>query len=84
MDHFTVLPVKFGTVLPDKRTLEHLLCRGNAQFRQALTKLDGLVQVEVVMLWELPRIFQEISQDEGGLTQLKDRIALRPADQDRE
>jgi hypothetical protein len=80
MDHFTVLPVKFGTVLPDKRTLEHLLCKGSEPFTQALKKLDGLVQVEVVMLWELQRIFQEISQDEA-VAQLRDCIALRPAEQ---
>jgi hypothetical protein len=80
MNHFTVLPVKFGTVLPDLGSLERLLYRGTGQFAQALKKLHGLVQMEVVMLWNLQRVFQEIGQDDAVM-QLKAHVAQRPAEQ---
>ena len=80
LNHFTVLPVKFGTVLPDLGSLERMLYQGAGQFAQTLVQLHGLTQMEVVMLWDLQRVFQEIGRGEG-VAQLKAEIAQCPAEQ---
>jgi len=64
MQEFAVLPVKFGTVLPDQARVHRLLAQGRKLFRTALEKLTGLVQMEVVVLWGLEEVFQEIAQEE--------------------
>ena len=79
LNHFTVLPVKFGTVLSDLSHLERMLYQGQAQFKRALSSLQGLTQMEVVMMWDMQRVFQEISQDEA-IVQMKAQLAQQPAD----
>jgi hypothetical protein len=64
MNNFTVLPVKFGTVLPCLSSMERLLGQGGLVFRQALDRLHGLAQMEVVALWDLQKVFAEIGRDE--------------------
>jgi len=49
MRAFPVLPVKFGTVLPDETWVRRLLAQGEALFRTTLEKFAGLVQMEVVV-----------------------------------
>nr|MBC8248959.1 GvpL/GvpF family gas vesicle protein [Anaerolineales bacterium] len=76
MQAFPVLPVKFGTVLPDETWVRRLLTQGEALFRTALERFSGLVQIEVVVLWDLQQVFQEIGQEEH-ITQLKAQVESR-------
>jgi hypothetical protein len=80
MDAFPVLPVKFGTVLPDERWVHRLLAQGESLFRTTLEKFADRVQMEVVVLWNLQEIFQEIGQEEP-IARLKTQIASLPPDQ---
>jgi hypothetical protein len=79
MQHFTVLPAKFGTVLPDEGAAVRMLQQGEAAFRAALARCSGLVQMEVVALWDLREVFAHIGQD-PRLTDIKARIAGKPAE----
>jgi hypothetical protein len=72
-----VLPVKFGTVLPDEDRVHHLLEQGEGLFRSALEKFDDQVQMEVVLLWNLNEIFEQIGQEEA-IFQLKTCLATNP------
>ncbi len=63
MQEFAVLPVKFGTVLSDESGVRHLLEQGESVFSAALEKLAGQVQMEVVVLWNLQEVFQEIGNE---------------------
>jgi hypothetical protein len=80
MQTFPILPAKFGTVLLDEDSVHRLLAQGQSLFRTTLDKFRGLVQMEVVVLWALQEVFQEISQEEH-IAQLKAQIANRPADE---
>jgi hypothetical protein len=80
MQHFAVLPVKFGTVLPDEDAVIRMLQQGEAAFRAALARCAGLVQMEVVALWDLREVFGNIGQD-PRLAAIKARIAGKPAEE---
>jgi hypothetical protein len=71
---FPVLPVRFGTVLPDETWVHHLLKQGESLFRTTLERFDGQVQMEAVVLWNLAEVFQEIGR-EDDIAQLTARMA---------
>lgn len=80
MESTPLLPVKFGTVLPDEERVCAFLARGEGLFRANLEKYAGLKQMEVVVLWNLEEIFQAIGQEEP-IAQLKAELATRPAEE---
>lgn len=83
MADFPLLPVKFGTVLPDEAWVRRLLEQGQTLFRNALDSLEGRVQMEVVVLWDLQKILQEIAQEEP-IARLSAQLANRPAEDTRD
>ena len=76
MQEFPLLPVKFGTVLPDEVWVRRLLEQGEALFCTSLERFANLVQMEVVVLWNLQEVFQEIGQEEP-IARLKAQVATR-------
>jgi len=80
MQDFPLLPVKFGTVLADETQVRRLLTQGKSLFRSTLNKYTGQVQMEVVVLWNVQQVFQEIAQEEPIL-QFKAQIENRPAEE---
>lgn len=77
MQSFPVLPVKFGTVLSDQAQVRQVLEQGSSLFRATLEKFMGKVQMEVVVLWNLQQVFEEISREEC-IVQLRAQAATRP------
>jgi len=77
MHDFPILPTRFGTVLPGEDWVHRLLAQGEDLLRTALERLAGRVQMEVVVLWNLQEVFQEIGQ-EAHIVQLKEEIANLP------
>jgi len=80
MRAFTVLPMKFGAVLPDEDSVRRLLAQGETLFRSTLEEFADRVQMEVVVLWDLQQVFQEIGQ-EHHIAQLKAQAAGRPPEE---
>jgi hypothetical protein len=80
MQAFPILPAKFGTVLPDEDSVHRLLVQGETLFRSTLAEFTDRVQVEVVVLWDILQVFQEIGQ-EPHIAQLKAQAAGRPSDE---
>jgi hypothetical protein len=80
MHDFPVLPARFGTVLPDESWVHRLLVQGGDLLRTTLEGLAGRVQMEVVVLWSLQQVFQEIGQ-EAHIARLKEEIRSRPPEQ---
>ena len=78
--HFTVLPAKFGTVLPDADAMERMLQQGHPKFEAAVANLNGLTQMEVVTVWNLQQVFQDIG-NQPEIMEIKTRIAGLPQDQ---
>lgn len=77
MQDFSVLPVKFGTVLPGEEWIHRLLEQGESILHAALETCAGVVQMEVVVLWDLENVFREIAQEEP-IAELKAKIAAQP------
>lgn len=63
MQDYPILPVKFGTFLPDKITAQRLLTQKAPLFHSALANLAGQIQTEIVVLWDVHQIFREIVQE---------------------
>jgi len=62
MQSYSILPVKFGTVLQNETQVKRLLIQGQARLQATFQQLSGLMQMEVMVLWDLPQIFQKIGQ----------------------
>jgi hypothetical protein len=80
MREYPVLPVKFGTVLADETKVQRFLAQYEPLLRTTLRDLAQQVQMEVVVLWDLQQVFQQIGQ-EARILVLKAEIAGRPAEE---
>lgn len=80
MQDGSILPVKFGTVLPDEDSVRHFLAQGESLFQTILERFAQQVQLEVIVLWNLREVFQEIGQMEP-IAQFKARLAARPPEE---
>ncbi len=78
-ESFAILPVKFGTVLADEARMLQLLAYGAATFQPALDELRNLFQIELLVLWDLNEVFQEI-RNEPAIAEITASIAARPND----
>ncbi len=65
MQAMPVLPVKFGTVVPDEASVRAILERGGASFGTAFDRLDGCAQVEILVKWDVEAVFAEIANEEA-------------------
>ena len=77
---YAVLPVKFGTVLPDDARLQTLLRQGAGLFQDALATYASKEQYEVVVLWEVAQVIQQIATDERILA-VKAQVSQLPPEQ---
>ena len=73
MQRFTVLPMKFGTMVKDDGEVETVLRQGYFALKEAHAAIQDKVEVEVVTTWDLPSVFQEISAEEP-IAKLKAKI----------
>lgn len=78
MNRYPVLPVKFGTVLPDESWVRRLLLQGKDFFQATFERLAGHIQMEVVALWDVQQVFKEIAEEEP-IARLKSELERRPA-----
>lgn len=74
-----LLPVKFGTCLPDVTSVRESLSRGSRAFDDAFGRLKDCVQFEVIVRWNLEAIYNEIA-DEPTIARLKERSAMAVRD----
>jgi len=70
-----VLPVKFGTIIPDEASVRSFLERGGSAFQAAFDRLAGCVQVEILIKWDVIAIFAEIA-NEPAIAGLKEKWKL--------
>lgn len=80
MRDYLVLPVKFGTTLPNQDALRMLLRQGNQLLHTTLNTYAGKQQTEVIVLWNLQHVFQEIAAEEQ-ITALRAQIGGRAPDE---
>lgn len=71
----SLLPVKFGTLLKTEE-VQALLERHHTALQPALDTLTDKVEVEVVMTWELEKVFAQIAQA-PQISQLRAEMATK-------
>ncbi len=77
-----VLPVKFGTFVPDEASVRAMLERGGPAFSATFDRLEGCAQVEILIKWDVQAVFAEIAK-EDAIAGLKKKWELNvgPADE---
>lgn len=70
-----LLPVKFGTFAPDETSVRVILERGKTAFEAAFSRLDGCVQMEILVKWDLKTVFAEVAE-EDVVARLKRKLEL--------
>jgi hypothetical protein len=84
MKSFTILPMKFGTMVHSEKEVGDILEAGYSQLKAALREKRCKIEFEVMALWRhLDSILQEIGQ-ELEIRKFKEKAAQQPADQLRE
>lgn len=78
MEGYTVLPVKFGTLLTSAAEVRHLLSQGHSRFASALAQLQDKVEVEVAATWDTSQVLREIGH-EDEIVRAREAIAVGAA-----
>lgn len=73
LEHYTVLPIKFGTLLPGEKVVYRILHDYESQFSPQLQKLHGKVEMGVKVLWDIYRSISEYQ----GLETSKDLVSQK-------
>lgn len=61
---YTILPVKFGTLVEDEDEIRRILEQGYNKLVPTLNQMNGLVEIEVAATWDLERVLEEIGGEE--------------------
>lgn len=77
----TVLPMRFGVILPDPGAVRDEILRSRYPLLDdLLEKLDGLVEVRIRALYTEDQPFREIAKSDRTVRELRDRIRSRGPD----
>jgi gas vesicle protein GvpL/GvpF/DnaJ-like protein len=60
MEHFTIIPVKFGTMVETEEEASKFLVKGYSLLSNELRKGEEKIELDVVASWELPKILPSI------------------------
>jgi len=80
MREYSILPVKFGTVLASCDEVRDLLAQGHSLFAGALAWIQDKVEVEVAATWDTGRVLLE-SSTQPEIVRVREAIASRPGQQ---
>jgi len=75
---YTILPVKFGTLVEGEDEVRRILEQGYEKLTQTLDQMDGVVEIEVAATWDLKKVLEEIG-NEAEIKQLKHSMAGKSA-----
>jgi hypothetical protein len=79
LPHATLLPLRFGTVFPDRAALSACLEAHGGAFAASLHDMTGMVELGVKAGWREGVIYADIVDRDHGLRQLRDILRTRPA-----
>jgi hypothetical protein len=77
----TVLPMRFGVVMPDEQTVrDRLLSAHRDELCAQLREMDGKVEVSIKGLYDEAAILHEVVAENREVAQLREAIHGKPAD----
>jgi len=77
MADFTIIPVKFGTMVETEDEVIKLMRKGYFLLRNALRKMDGKIELDVVASWKLPKILAMIYAEDRRVQKKQQEITLK-------
>src|SRR3954452_23792483 len=80
MDGGTVLPMRFGVLMPDEDTVKHELLETRAPWlNQMLDALDGRVEMTVSAMYREEVLLHEVVTQDAAIAKLRERVQNQPA-----
>ncbi len=77
MESFTIIPVKFGTMVETEDEATEFLGKGYCLLSEELRKMEGKIELDVVASWELPKILAAIYRDSPQIQNKQKEIAMK-------
>jgi len=82
MQEYTILPVRFGIVAPDKKSImEQMLQRRYVEFDKLLVKMDGKAELGLKAFWYEDVVYREIVDSNPAISQLRNALVGRAAEE---
>lgn len=81
MQRYSILPVRFNTVAPDRETLYRLLEQRYAELQQLLDGLMGKIEMGLKALWYEGVVFDELLAENTNIRRLRDALQGRSPDE---
>ncbi len=82
MRSFAIIPVKFGTMVKTEEEALQFLEEGSALLTKELHKMEGKIELDVVVSWELPKILavcrnrREIQEKQEEIARKGERVSI--------
>ena len=77
MQTFTIVPVKFGTMVETEDEVIKFLENGYALLNNELSRIEGKIELDVVAWWELPTILTALSRHNSQIQEIQQKLALK-------
>ncbi len=77
MESFTIIPVKFGTMVETEDEAIKFLEKGYVLLSNELRKMEEKIELDVVASWELPKILAEIYRHNSQIQIKQQEIAMK-------
>ncbi len=77
MEGSTIIPVKFGTMVETEDEVIKFMEKGYFVLRNALRKMEGKIELDVVASWKLPKILAMIYSHDRRVQKKQQEIALK-------
>ncbi|MDQ2715541.1 MAG: GvpL/GvpF family gas vesicle protein [Chloroflexota bacterium] len=79
MEHSTIIPVKFGTMVETEEEVATFLEQGYPLLSNELRKMEGKIELDVVASADVPKILASISRQHREIRQKRAEIATKGA-----
>jgi Gas vesicle synthesis protein GvpL/GvpF/DnaJ domain len=77
MEQFTIIPLKFGTMVKTEEEVITFLEKGYPLLSSELCKMEGNIELDVVASWELPKVLGTVVRDSPLIQNKQKEIALK-------
>ena len=77
MQQHTVLPVRFGTIVPDIHVLSRVLSQRNDELDAMHNRVDGMIELGLKVSWDRDRILHDVLGESSELNKLKEKISRK-------
>jgi Gas vesicle synthesis protein GvpL/GvpF/DnaJ domain len=75
MKEFTIIPVKFGTMVKTEDEAVQFLEKGYVLLNNELARIEGKIELDVVAWWELQKILDAISHHNSQIQEKRQELA---------